>query len=171
MTLLTILQYPDPRLRIKAKTVEDFGGDLQKIIDDMYETLYASQNCAALAATQLGKHYRITVIDFSEKKDQPLCLVNPHIVAREGEQYELEGCMSVAGKIYERVRRSKKITVKAQDRHGKSIQLQAEDFMAKCIQHEVDHLEGTLFIDRLSLIKRLRIDKKIANIQKKRALE
>lgn len=168
MTLLTILQYPDPRLRIKAKPVTDFGHDIQKTIDDMYETLYASQNCAALAASQLGIHHRITVIDFSEKKDQPLCLVNPEILSREGEQYEQEGCMSVAGRIYERVKRAAKITVKAQDRHGKLISMNAEGFMAKCIQHEVDHLDGVLFIDHLSLIKRLRIDKKLAKLQRKR---
>lgn len=167
MALLTILQYPDPRLRIKAKPVSDFDLSLQKMIDDMYETLYASENCAALAASQLGIHYRITVIDFSEKKDQPLCLVNPEILSREGEQYEQEGCMSVTGKIYERVKRAAKITVKAQDRHGKPISMHAEGFMAKCIQHEMDHLEGILFIDHLSLIKRLRIDKKVAKIQRK----
>lgn len=166
MALLTILQYPDPRLRLKARTVSDVDTSIQKIIDDMYETLYASKNCAALAASQLGIHYRITVIDFSEKKDQPLCLVNPEILSREGEQYEAEGCMSVTGSIYERVKRAAKITVKAQDRHGKPINMQAEGFMAKCIQHEVDHLDGILFIDHLSLIKRLRIDKKVAKMQK-----
>jgi peptide deformylase len=168
MTVLSILQYPDPRLRIKAKTVEDFGSEIQKIIDDMYETLYISENCAALAATQLGIHYCITVIDLSEKKDQPLCLVNPEIVSREGKQLELEGCMSVAGKIYERVHRAEKITVKAQDRHGKPISMSVEGFMAKCIQHEVDHLHGTLFIDHLSLVKRLRIDKKVAKVQREK---
>lgn len=167
MALLTILQYPDPRLRIKANPVTDFGSDIQKIIDDMYETLYTSKNCAALAASQLGIRYRITVIDFSEKKDQPLCLVNPEILSREGEQFEPEGCMSVAGKIYERVKRAAKITVRAQDRHGNPINMDAEGFMAKCIQHETDHLDGVLFIDHLSLIKRLRIDKKVAKIKRK----
>lgn len=166
MTILSILQYPDPRLRIKAATVTDFGDEIQKIIDDMYETLYASENCAALAASQLGIHYRITVIDFSEKKDQPLCLVNPEVHHKEGQQYEFEGCMSVAGKIYERVRRAEKIRVKAQDRYGKVLNIEAEGFMAKCIQHEVDHLEGLLFIDHLSLIKRLRIDKKVTKLQR-----
>ena len=166
--VLSILQYPDPRLRIKAKTVEDFGNEIQKIIDDMFHTLYVSENCAALAASQLGIHYRITVIDISENKDQPLCLVNPEIVSREGKQFELEGCMSVAGKIYERVHRAEKITVKAQDRHGKPMSMTVEGFMAKCIQHEVDHLGGVLFIDHLSLIKRLRIDKKVAKAQREK---
>jgi peptide deformylase len=166
MAVLSILQYPDPRLRIKAKIVEDFGSEIQQIISDMYETLYASENCAALAASQLGIHYRITVIDFSEKKDQPLCLVNPEILSKEGKQHELEGCMSVVGKIYERVQRAANITVKAQDRFGKPINLTAEGFMAKCIQHEVDHLDGILFIDHLSLIKRLRIDKKVSKAQR-----
>jgi len=166
MTILTILQYPDPRLRIKAKTVEDFGDATQKIIDDMFETLYASENCAALAATQLGIHYRITVIDFSEKKDQPLCLVNAETLTREGEHVNPEGCMSVTGKTYERVKRAAKVSVEARDRDNKPLNINAEGFMAKCIQHELDHLEGILFIDHLSLIKRLRIDRKLAKMQK-----
>ena len=162
MTVLNILQYPNPRLRIKGKKVTDFGPAFQKIVDDMFETHYSSKNCAALAATQLdipGAPY-VTVIDFSEKKDQPLCLVNAIIVERSGETNEPEGCMSVEFG-YENVKRSEKIKVEFQDRHGNLQIMEADSFMAKCIQHELDHLEGMLFVDRISKFKKDRIAKEI----------
>ena len=166
MAIIKILQYPDPRLRKKGEKVEDFGNELQKIVDDMFETHYAADNCAALAATQLDfknpKH--ITVIDFSPNKDKPLCLINAEIIEREGEQHEEEGCMSVgvdSGAVFEKVKRAMKIKVKAQDRYGKPLELEAEDYMAKCIQHELDHLNGKLFVDHLSQLKRTRTDQKI----------
>jgi peptide deformylase len=165
MTVLKILQYPDPRLRTVARKVETFDADLQKIIDDMFETHYNSENCAALAATQLDikNPPHITVIDFSPKKDQPLCLINGEIISREGEMHEEEGCMSVgeAGAIYEKVKRALKIKVRAHNREGKTVEFEAEGFMAKCIQHELDHLDGKLFIDRLSSLKRQRLLKKL----------
>src|SRR3989338_6505354 len=170
MTIIKILQYPDPRLRTKGEKVTDFGAKTQQMIDDMFETHYAAQNCAALACTQLDfknpKH--ITVIDFSEKKDQPLCLVNAEIIEKDGTETSPEGCMSVAGgdSIYEKVTRAAKITVKAQDRHGKPLHFTADGFMAKCIQHELDHLDGKLFIDHLSNLKRNRIKKKIEKMQR-----
>lgn len=170
MTKLAILQYPDPRLQRKAQPVTDFNEDLQKIIDDMFETHYATENCAALAATQLDmpdpKH--ITVIDFSAAKDQPLCLVNAKIIHREGERIEGEGCMSVFD-TYDKVKRADKIKVQAQDRFGNPLELEAEDFMAKCIQHELDHLNGVIFIDRLSPLKRQRIDARFKKLQRRKA--
>lgn len=163
MAIIRILQYPDPRLNVRAERVEVFDDALQKTIDDMFETHYNTENCAALAATQLDFEHpkAITVIDFSPNKDQPLCLVNPEVVWRSEELLdEAEGCMSVSGGIYEKVGRSLKIKVKAQDRHGKPLEMDAEGFMAKCIQHEVDHLNGRIFIDHLSRLKRQRIDKR-----------
>lgn len=168
MTILKILQYPNPRLKTVAQPVETFDDEIQKVIDDMFETHYSKENCAALAATQLDiknpKH--ITVIDFSPNKDQPLCLVNAKIVEREGEHTEEEGCMSVGGATYEKVTRAAKIKVRAQDRHGKPLEFEADGFMAKCIQHELDHLDGMIFLDHLSPLKRSRIDKKIEKLRR-----
>ncbi len=160
MAIIKILQYPNPRLKTYGYKVEQFDGKIQQIIDDMFETHYASKNCAALAATQLDitPPPHITVIDFSDKKNQPLCLVNAEILSREGETNTEEGCMSLSaneGKgVYAKVKRAEKIHVRAQDRHGKVIEFEADGFMAKCIQHELDHLDGKLFIDRLSMLKR-----------------
>lgn len=169
MAILKILQYPDKRLQRVAQPVIEVNEQVQKIVDDMLETHYNAENCAALAATQLDMPDppRITVIDFSENKDQPLCLINPEIIAREGEQYEIEGCMSVMPKfIHERVKRANKIKVRALDRTGQSIEFAAEGFMAKCIQHEVDHLNGKLYIDHLSQLKRDRVKSKLNKLKK-----
>jgi peptide deformylase len=162
MAVVNILQYPDSRLRLKGQKVTDFGDAFQKIIDDMFDTHYAAENCAALAATQLDIPNApfVTVIDFSEKKDQPLCLVNAMIVERDGETHEPEGCMSVE-LGYEKVKRAEKIKVNYQDRHGNQQTMEADGFMAKCIQHELDHLEGMLFVDRISKLKKDRITKRI----------
>lgn len=166
--MIKILQYPDPRLKTKAEKVITFDDELQKIIDDMFFTHYNTDNCAALAATQLDfknpKH--ITVIDFSPEKNQPLCLVNAEIIARDGETNEEEACMSISGGIYEKVKRSAKIKVRAQDRYGEIFEFEADGFMAKCIQHELDHLNGLIFLDRLSSLKRERADKKFAKYQR-----
>jgi peptide deformylase len=163
MAKIRILQYPDPRLKTKAILVEKVDDEIKKIVADMFETHYATENCAALAATQLDfeKPYRITVIDFSPEKNQPLCLINPEIIASEGQMSEEEGCMSVSGGIYESVKRAAKIKVRALNQEGETIEFEAEGFMAKCIQHELDHLDGVLFIDRLSSLKRQRVDKKL----------
>ncbi|OGT63602.1 MAG: peptide deformylase [Gammaproteobacteria bacterium RIFCSPHIGHO2_12_FULL_45_9] len=162
MSILRILQYPDPLLRRKGMQVTDFGADFQKTVDDMFETHYAETACAALAATQLAipNAPAVTVIDFSEQHDQPLCLVNPRIVEASGELLEEEACMSVgqAGeRISAAVKRATRIRVQAQDRHGQDLDFEAVDFMAKCIQHELDHLQGKLFIDHLSPLKRERL--------------
>lgn len=164
MTILKILQYPDPRLGRKALKVETFDQTLQKVIDDMFETHYATRNCAALAATQLDLDpaWRITVIDFSEKKDQPLCLVNPEIITKEGEHIEIEGCMSVYPEIiHENVKRARAITVQAQNREGEFFELSADGFLAKCIQHEIDHLDGKTFLKHLPQFKIEKINRKI----------
>ena len=166
--MVRILQFPDPRLKTKAEKVSDFGDETQQMIDDMFETHYATENCAALACTQLDfkKPKHITVIDFSEKKDQPLCLVNAEIIEKIDTETSPEGCMSVSGGVYENVTRAAKIKVKAQDRHGKNIELAVDGFMAKCIQHELDHLDGKIFLDHLSHLKRDRIKKRIEKLAK-----
>lgn len=164
MAQIKILQYPDPKLKRKAVPVVTFDDAFQAIIDNMFETHYATPNCAALAATQLDLPvaYAIMVIDYSPNKDQPLCLVNPKIIERHGEQYELEGCMSVyPDAIHEKVKRAEKVKVQAQDRYGKTIEIEADGYFAKCLQHEIDHLEGYVFLDRLPLIKRDRALRRI----------
>lgn len=170
MTIIKILQYPDPKLKRKAVKVEKFDEALQAVIDDMFETHYVAQNCAALAATQLDLPipYSITVIDYSENKDKPLCLVNPEVVERSGEQYEIEGCMSVCpNTVHEKVKRAQKVKVRAQNRYGEPIEIEAEGFFAKCLQHEIDHLEGTVFLDRLPLVKKERALRKIKKEQRR----
>lgn len=173
MPILEILQYPDPRLGKVAKTVTEFNQELQKVIDDMFETLHGTENCAGLAATQLGikDPKKITVVYDYRKGDRPskkdvLCLVNPEVIGKEGEQYEAEGCMSVSGGVYESVKRAQKVMVRAFDREGKSFELEADGYMAKLLQHEIDHLNGVIFIDHLSQLKRQRIDKKISKLKK-----
>ncbi len=165
MAIIKILQHPNPRLGKKGEKVTDFGAKTQRVILDMFETHYNTENCAALAATQLDFLHplHITVIDFSPNKDQPLCVVNGEIIWRSDElMSEAEGCMSVPGGIYETVKRSAKIKVRAQDRFGKEFEMEASGFMSKCIQHELDHLNGTLFIDRLSKLKRSLVDRRIS---------
>ncbi len=164
MTIIKILQFPDPKLKRQAIKVERFDDELQKIIDDMFETHYAAENCAALAATQLDLEipYSITVIDYSKNKDQPLCLVNPEIIEREGEQFESEACMSVyPDAVQEKVKRALRVRVKAQDRYGNPLEINADGFFAKCLQHEIDHLNGKVFIDRVPQMKRERALKRI----------
>lgn len=165
MAVLPILQYPDKRLTTSVALVEQFDAALQQTIADMYETLYAAENCAALAANQLGIMQRITVIDFSDEKDQPLCLVNARITARVGETNTAEGCMSVSG-VYEKVKRAEKISVEAFDAEGNPLNFEADGFMAKCIQHELDHLDGVVFLDRLSPLKRKLVERKLQTTKK-----
>ena len=169
MAIIKILQYPDPKLKRVGKLVEKVDDHIKKIVDDMFETHYNTKDCAALAATQLDFDvaYKITVIDFSEEKNQPLCLINPEIIETEGEQYQIEGCMSVfPNAICEKVKRAQKIKVKALDREGKPFEMEAEGFMAKCIQHELDHLNGKVYLDRLSRLKRSRVAHKIQQFLK-----
>lgn len=169
MTILKILQYPDKRLKRVGVPVENFGPEIQKVIDDMFETHYATPNCAALAATQLDLDipWHITVIDYTQDKKSPFCIVNGKITYREGEQNEYEGCMSVfPSQLHEKVKRAQKIKVSFQDRHGKPQEIDASGYFAKCIQHELDHLDGYVYLDKLHPIKVERILRKIKKIQR-----
>ncbi len=159
MAILEILHYPDPRLRNKAKPVEKVDDDIRQLVDDMFETMYEAPGIG-LAATQANVSRRVIVIDVSDEKNAPLCLINPEIVAREGEEESEEGCLSVPG-VYDSVTRSERVRVNALDRDGQSIELQADGLLAVCIQHEIDHLDGKLFVDYLSNLKRQRIRKKL----------
>jgi peptide deformylase len=159
MARLPILRYPDPRLYKKAAPVRDFNPGLRTLIKDMAQTMYAAPGIG-LAATQVDVHKRVIVIDVSEAHDQLLVLINPEITHRDGVQNRDEGCLSVPG-IYEPVQRAQRITVGAQDGDGKAFTLEAEDLLAVCIQHEMDHLEGKVFVDYLSQLKRTRIRTKM----------
>ncbi len=172
MAIIKVLNYPDPRLKRKAVPVEVFDEKLKQVVDDMFETHYSLDNCAALAATQLDLDppWRITVIDFTREKNKPLVLINPQIIEREGEHMEAEGCMSVYPRqIQSIVKRAEKIKVRAQDIDGKVFEMDADGFMAKCIQHELDHLDGVVFLDKISKIKRNQLEIKIRKIRKKLA--
>lgn len=159
MAILDILHFPDPRLRTQAQPVTQVDGDVRKLVDDMLETMYDAPGIG-LAATQVNVHKRIVVIDVSEEHDDPLCLINPEIIARDGEEEMDEGCLSVPG-VYERVVRADSIRVRTLDLDGETVEFDAQGLLAVCIQHELDHLEGKLFIDYLSSLKRQRIRKKL----------
>ncbi|WP_411726300.1 peptide deformylase [Methyloglobulus sp.] len=164
MSVLTILEFPDERLRKKAVVVQAVDGKIKKLVDDMLETLYQAKGIG-LAATQVNVHQRIVVIDVSEEKDKPLCLINPEIIAKEGTEESEEGCLSVPG-FYEKVKRAERIKVKALNKEGQPIEFEADDLLAVCVQHELDHLEGKLFVDYISSLKRQRIKKKLEKIHK-----
>ena len=159
MAKLNILHHPDPRLRTKAKPVEVVDEQIQKFVNDMFETMYEAPGIG-LAATQVDIHKQIIVIDVSEEKDQPLCLINPMILKAEGKEDYEEGCLSVPG-IYETVQRAENIEVRALDRNGEAFEMKADGLFAICIQHEIDHLKGKLFVDYLSRLKQGRIKKKL----------
>ena len=159
MSKLTILEYPDPRLRNKAQPVTVFDPALQALIDDMFQTMYDAPGIG-LAATQVNVHKQLLVLDVSEDKSAPLVLVNPKIAGQEGSQVYQEGCLSVPG-IYADVERADRITVEALDRHGKPLNFAADGLLAVCIQHEMDHLIGKLFVDYLSPLKRELVRRKL----------
>ena len=165
MTVLTVLEYPDPRLRTKASPVADVDDSVRRLIDDMLETMYSSRGIG-LAATQVDVHQRIIVLDISATKDEPMCFINPELLDLEGSTTHEEGCLSVPG-FTETVRRAEQIRVGALDRDGKPFELEAEGLLAICIQHEMDHLEGKLFVDYLSELKRMRIKKKALKQRKR----
>jgi peptide deformylase len=165
MAILTVLHYPDPRLRKVAEPVERVDDNIRQLVDDMFETMYQAPGIG-LAATQVDQHKRIITIDISEDKSQPLCLINPEIIASEGVEKMEEGCLSVPG-IYEPVERAEKITVKALNREGQSYEMQTDSLLSVCIQHEMDHLQGKLFVDYLSELKRKRIRKKLEKLRQK----
>ena len=167
MAQLPILEFPDPRLRTRAAPVAPAWLALpatQQLIDDMFETMYAAPGIG-LAASQVDVHRAFVVIDVSDAKDAPLVLVNPRILARAGEQVYQEGCLSVPG-IFADVTRSDSVTVSGLDRHGEVVELAADGLLAVCIQHEMDHLEGKLFVDYLSPLKREMVRKKLAKQRK-----
>lgn len=165
MSLLEILEYPDPRLRTIAKQIKDVTPEIDLLIDDMFETMYDAPGIG-LAATQVNKHIRLIVMDVSEDKDSPLVFINPEITVLEGDLEKMqEGCLSVPG-FYEDVSRIEHVLIKALDRSGQAFELEAQGLLAVCIQHEMDHLNGKLFVDYLSTLKRNRIKKKLEKQQR-----
>jgi len=165
VSILSILEFPDPRLRTVAKPVAVVDKVIESLVDDMLETMYEAHG-VGLAATQVDIHKRIIVIDTSEDKNNPLCLINPEIIKQMGEEESDEGCLSVPG-IFEPVTRAEEITVTALDQQGKAFELEAGGLLAVCIQHEMDHLQGKLFVDYLSSLKRQRIKKKMVKLHKR----
>lgn len=160
MAILEILEFPNPKLRTKAKPVVTVNAAIRQLIDNMFETMYTAPGIG-LAATQVNVHQRIIVLDLSEEQDQPMVFINPQleILDHTTEDYD-EGCLSVPG-FYETINRPRRICVRALDRQGVEQQMEAEGLLAVCIQHEVDHLQGKLFVDYLSTIKRQRIRSKL----------
>ena len=159
MAILDILHYPDKRLRTVAKPVEKVDDAIKKLVEDMFETMYLAPGIG-LAATQVDVHQQVIVIDTSEDKSQPLCLINPEIIAEDGTESCDEGCLSVPD-VYEAVERSENVTVKALNENGDEYTLQASELLAVCIQHEMDHLKGKLFVDYLSPLKQQRLKKRL----------
>jgi peptide deformylase len=164
LSILTILEFPDERLRKKAAIVKTVDDKIKKLVDDMLETMYESKG-VGLAATQVDVHQRVIVIDVSEEKDGPLFLINPEIIEKDGVKESEEGCLSVPG-FFEKVKRAEHIRVKALNREGQSYEFEARDLLAVCVQHEMDHLNGKLFVDYISSLKRQRIKKKLEKIHK-----
>lgn len=159
MALLEILEFPDPRLRTHAKKVETVTPELKKLAQDMLETMYQAPGIG-LAATQVNVHKRLLVIDISEEKNQPMVFFNPEILSRTGAQEYNEGCLSVPG-FYENVERADIVRVRAMGLDGKEFELEAAGLLSVCIQHEMDHLDGKLFVDHISPLKRQRIKQKM----------
>ena len=164
MALLEILHFPDPRLRTRAQPVERVDGELRRLIDDMFETMYQAPGIG-LAATQVNVHLRLVVMDLSDDQSVPRVFINPQILDRAGEQQAEEGCLSVPG-IYDSVQRAERVRVRALNWDGEPFELEADGLLAVCIQHELDHLDGKLFVDHLSSLKRERIRKKLEKEQR-----
>jgi len=169
MAKLNILEFPDPRLTTLAIDVKIFDSELKKLVEDMIETMY-SANGIGLAATQVNVHKRLLVLDISENQDQPQVYINPVITTQSGEQIHEEGCLSVPG-IYASVKRAENVAIRAQDADGKTFEEQLEGLHAVCIQHEMDHLIGRLFVDYLSPLKRNMVRKKLEKQRKVAAKE
>jgi peptide deformylase len=164
MAILQILHYPDPRLRTVAKPVSVFGDEVQRVVADMFETMYAAPGIG-LAATQVNIHKRILVTDTSRDGADPRCFINPQIVESRGVEQMDEGCLSVPD-VFETVERAEWIRVQAFDQFGVPFELELDGLLAVCVQHEIDHLDGKLFVDRLSSLKRSRIRRKFEKAQK-----
>ena len=159
MAILDVLSFPDERLRTVAKPVEEVNDEIKQLVSDMFETM-KDENGIGLAATQVNRHVQVVVMDVSEDQNEPRVFINPEIVRKDGSTISEEGCLSVPGN-YAKVERAEAITVKALDQNGETFELDAEGLLAICIQHELDHLKGKLFIDYLSPLKRQRIRKKL----------
>jgi len=159
MTQLTILQFPDSRLRNIASPVDEVTDSVRRLADDMLETMYAARGIG-LAATQVNRSLRLLVLDLSEGRDEPRVIINPEIVGREGSQTCEEGCLSVPGE-YAEVERAEKIRVRCLNRGGEPVEFDADGLLAVCIQHEIDHLDGKVFVDYLSPLKRRMIEKRL----------
>jgi peptide deformylase len=166
MALLDILHFPDPRLRKKAEPIAEVNDAIRQLADDMLETMYQAPGIG-LAATQVNVQKRLIVIDISEDQDDPLVLINPEVIEKHGEREYQEGCLSVP-EAYELVTRADTVKIKAIDRDGEEFELDADDLLATCIQHEIDHLDGKLFVDYLSNLKKQRIKKRLEKLQKQR---
>lgn len=164
MALRPILHHPDPRLRTKAQDVSVFDDELRTLVDDMFETMYDAPGIG-LAATQINVHRRVVVIDVSRDGSDPHHFINPQIVVTDGTEEMEEGCLSVPG-IFETVERAERVTIKALDSNGRAFELEADGLLAVCIQHEIDHLDGKLFVDYLSQLKQSRIRKKLEKEQR-----
>ena len=160
MALLSILRYPDPRLHTRATQVAEVNDEIRQLVSDMAETMYEAPGIG-LAATQVNVHQRVVVIDVSEDKSGLLALINPEIIARSGEQVCEEGCLSVPG-IYDKVTRAEKVRVRALNPKGETFEFDAEGLLAVCVQHELDHLDGKVFVEYLSQLKQTRIKGKLA---------
>ncbi len=160
MALLEILHFPDPRLRKIATPISQVTDEIRQLADDMLETMYDAPG-VGLAATQVNIQKRLVVIDTSEDKSNPLVFINPEIIAEQGEREHQEGCLSVP-EAYELVTRADTVTVKALNKEGEEFKLEADELLATCIQHEIDHLDGKLFVDYISNLKRQRIKKRLA---------
>jgi peptide deformylase len=167
MTRLTILEFPDPRLRTRATPVASVDAPLRDLIDDMLETMYAA-NGIGLAATQVNVHKRVLVTDVSEGRNEPRVFINPEILSRDGTEVSQEGCLSVPG-YFDEVERAERVRVRALDRDGQAIEQDLDGLLAICVQHEIDHLDGKLFVDYLSEMKRQRVRKKLEKERKLRA--
>jgi len=168
MAILEILEYPDKRLRTLAKPIKEFDSKLSSLIDNMFETMYEAPGIG-LAASQVNVHRQLIVMDLSEEKNEPRVFINPEINILEGEPEKMqEGCLSIPG-FYEDIERIEHVLIKALDRHGKAFELEATGLLAVCIQHEMDHLDGKLFVDYLSALKRNRIKKKLEKAHKAQA--
>ncbi len=160
MALLPILRYPDPRLHTRATQVAEVNDEIRKLVNDMAETMYEAPGIG-LAATQVDVHKRVVVIDVSEDKSGLLALINPEIISSSGEQVCEEGCLSVPG-IHDKVSRAEQVRVRALDPQGKTIEFDADGLLAVCVQHELDHLDGKVFVEYLSQLKQTRIKGKLA---------
>ncbi len=169
MALREILEFPDPRLRTEARPVEDFDASLAELVEDMFETMY-EESGIGLAATQVNVHLRVLVMDTSEERNRPRAFINPEIVESDGTQVYEEGCLSVPG-IYAKVERAEKVRVRAHHPDGSTFEVDLDGLEAVCVQHEMDHLAGKLFVDYLSPLKRQMVRKRLEKARRQGAVD